>query len=136
MIDMEKMTTELKRDEGFRSCVYKCTAGKQTVGYGHNLEDNPMPELVAEQLLKHDIAHCLSQCEQWPWFYTLNDARQRVIVNMVFNIGANGVSKFSSMIQAISEQDYEWAADEMIDSRWYNQVGDRAKRLVEMMRNG
>jgi lysozyme len=136
MIDMQKMVDELKRDEGFRGCVYKCTAGKMTVGYGHNLESNAIPEGIAEKLLNSDIGDCLAACERFDWFYGLSDARQRVIVNMVFNIGANGVERFQKMIAAIEEESYEEAAYQMVNSRWYNQVGARAERLCEMMREG
>ena len=135
-IDIGLLAEELKRDEGFRECVYKCSAGKLTVGYGHNIEDNPMPELIAEKLLHHDIAGALADCERFDWFFELDGVRQRVIVNMVFNIGANGVSKFKKMIAAIEEKRYSLAASEMLDSRWANQVGRRALRLSDMMHKG
>ena len=134
MIDLTVMSGELKHDEGFRDTVYSCTAGKLTIGYGHNIEDNPMPERIASKLLESDIVDCVARCEAWPWFFDLSDVQQRVIVNLVFNIGFNGVSKFKKMIAAIKAKDYNLAADEMIDSQWYGQVGDRAKRLVAMMR--
>ena len=133
---MDKMVNELKRDEGFRGCVYTCTAGKLTVGYGHNLEAKAIPEPIAEKMLNSDIGDCLVSCERFDWFYGLSDVRQRVIVNMVFNIGASGVERFAKMILAIVAGDYDKAADEMVNSRWYNQVGNRAVRLVDMMREG
>ena len=136
MIDLLQMLEELKRDEGFKDKVYMCTAGKLTIGYGHNLEDNPISPEVAERILSTDTVGALEQCEQFNWFHTLDPVRQRVIVNMVFNIGFNGVSKFQKMIEAIIVGDYEIAAEEMIDSLWYGQVGERAERLVHMMRYG
>jgi lysozyme len=135
-IDIEKLADELKRDEGFRDTVYTCSAGKQTIGYGHNIEDNPIPERVCEVLLHHDIGNALRECERFPWFYVLDDVRKRVIVNMIFNIGARGVSNFRKMIAALEAGDYDEAATQMIDSKWYRQVGDRAERLVAMMRDG
>lgn len=136
MIDRQKLSEELKRDEGFRGCVYECSAGKKTIGYGHNIEDVPIPERIAEQLLDYDMANCIAQCERWAWFHGLDGIRQRAIVNMVFNIGWSGVSRFSRMIAAIERGQYDVAADEMKDSLWYNQVGARAERLVKMMREG
>ena len=135
-ISMDKMTDELKRDEGFRGCVYLCSAGKQTVGYGHNLEAKAIPERIAELLLQSDIADALAACERFDWFYGLSDARQRVIINMVFNIGANGVGRFRKMIRAIEDELFELAAYEMQNSRWYVQVGVRAERLCQMMKEG
>jgi len=135
-IDLTKLKEELKVDEGFRECVYKCSAGKLTIGYGHNVEDNPIPEAFADQLLGYDIAGALAECERFDWFFELDDVRKRVIINMVFNLGFNGVSKFRNMIEAIGHEDYVRASIEMKDSRWYRQVGARAQRLCDLMYNG
>lgn len=133
MIDIEKLTAELRRDESFRDRVYTCSAGKLTIGYGHNIEDNPIPEKIANDLLGHDIGQTLAKCERWRWFYPLSDVRKRVIVNMVFNIGAGGVARFRRMIDAIECGEFDRAAHEMRDSLWYSQVGQRAERLAVMM---
>ena len=137
-IDIGLLAEELKRDEGKSpdGCGYKCTADKWTIGYGHNIEDNPIPEHIAEALLSHDIGQALAQCERFAWFYLLNGVRKRIIVNMVFNIGFNGVCNFKKMIAAIEDKDFDLAADEMVDSKWYKQVGERAQRVVAMMRWG
>ena len=133
--DLNKMMDELKRDEGKApdNIGYICPGGYWTIGYGHNIETNPIPERIAEDLLSHDIAVVLSQCERFDWFYPLSDIRKRVIVNMVFNIGVTGVSKFKKMIAAIEVEDWYLAAAEMADSKWYRQVSDRASRLTYMM---
>ncbi len=59
---------------------------------------------------------------------------QRVVVNMAFNLGRNRLGKFKNFLTAVNEGNYAKAADEMIDSRWYSQVGRRSKELVEIMR--
>ena len=59
---------------------------------------------------------------------------QRVCINMAFNLGRNRLSKFKKMITAVNEGNYQKAADEMIDSKWYRQVGRRSEELVEIMR--
>ncbi len=135
-IDIPQLKEELKRDEGFRDTVYTCSAGKLTIGYGHNVEDNPIPEAFADQLLGYDIAGALAECERFDWFFDFDDVRKRVIINMVFNLGFNGVSKFKKMISAIEYGLYGTAASEMIDSNWYRQVGARAERLVDLMEYG
>jgi len=132
-IDIGILTDELKRDEGFMGCAYRCTADKITVGYGHNIQDNPIPEYIAEKLLQYDIGAAINDCERLYWFYDLSDVRKRVIINMVFNLGANGVAKFENMIDAINQGDYKKAANEMRNSRWYRQVTARAERLAVMM---
>jgi len=133
--DVDKMVEELKLDEGKApgDRGYVCSAGYWTIGYGHNIETNPIPEHIAEGLLSYDIGIALGQCERFDWFYPLSDTRKRVIVNMVFNIGANGVSKFVKMIAAIEAKDFNTASQEMIRSKWCRDVGDRAHRLAVMM---
>lgn len=132
-IEIDILTDELKRDEGYEGTVYTCSAGKLTIGYGHNIEDVPLPKYIAEKLLQHDIMEAYQDCEQIDWFHSLSAVRQRVIINMVFNLGLNGVLKFKKMIQAIKDKDYERASVEMLDSKWHQQVGMRAKRLSYMM---
>jgi len=136
MIDLSSLVGELKRDEGFEPRVYSCSANKQTVGYGWNLEDNDLPESIAEDLLKHAIMEKIAQLSNHQWFCELDDGRKKCIANMAFNIGVNGVLKFKKMIAAIEAKNYELAGEEMKDSKWYVQVGDRAKRLVATMKRG
>ena len=70
------------------------------------------------------------------WFTTLDKIRQKVIIDMAFNLGMNGLISFENMIQALVEKNYDEAADEMLDSLWAEQVGNRADRLAQMMRTG
>jgi lysozyme len=135
-IDFEKLTAELKVDEGFRGKVYKCSAGKLTIGYGWNLEDSELPERIAEMMLSYAVGDKLQSLERLSWWCGLNDARKRAIVNMAFNIGVAGVLKFKKMIAAIEREDFSQAALEMDDSRWSKQVGARADRLILMMNRG
>jgi lysozyme len=135
-IDFEKLTAELKVDEGFRGKVYKCSAGKLTIGYGWNLEDSELPERIAEMMLSYAVGDKLQSLERLSWWCGLNDARKRAIVNMSFNIGVAGVLKFKKMIAAIEREDFSQAALEMDDSRWSKQVGARADRLILMMNRG
>ena len=136
MIDLDNLITDLKVDEGFESRVYTCSANKLTVGYGWNLEDNDLPESIAVELLKYAAVEKIAQLSNNQWFCELDSRRQSAIANMAFNIGVGGVLKFKKMIAAIEAKDYDLAAIEMQDSKWYNQVGERAKRLVNVMRWG
>jgi len=136
MIDISSLKGELKRDEGFEPRVYTCSAGKQTIGYGWNFEDNDLPVRIANELLEYAIMEKIVQLSNHQWFCELDDARKKLITNMAFNIGVNGVLRFKKMIAAIEAKDYDLAADEMKDSKWYKQVGDRAKRLVVVMKRG
>lgn len=136
MIDMDKMRDEIERDEGRESKVYKCSADKLTVGVGHNLEDNPLPDSVIDLLLECDINDVLNKLIHYRFYMLLDPVRQRVIVNMAFNMGISGIIKFKKMIAAIEIGDYDEAATQMMMSKWYKQVGDRAERLCQMMETG
>jgi lysozyme len=136
MISIDKLTKEVKRDEGFRDKVYQCSEGFNTIGYGWNMEAMPISERAATFILTEQLMSTFEQCQNFDWFPPLSDARQRVIVNMAFNIGVNGVSKFKKMIAAIKAKNYALAAVEMLDSKWADQVGTRANRLSAMMDEG
>ena len=136
MLDIEKITNDLKQDEGFRDKVYTCSAGKQTIGYGWNLEANDLPEPIAARMLDYGIGMAMRDCESLDWFYPLNGARKAVIINMMFNMGKSRLLGFKKMIAALDSHDYQTAAYEMMDSRWYCQTGFRAARLIEEMREG
>ena len=135
---------QLKRDEGFRADVYVDTVGKRTVGYGHNLDASPLPDLTfpiteaqAAQILGRDVERISRFLVQaLPWVTTLDDARLGVLQNMAFNLGVNGLLGFPNMLRYVQYGEYSCAAGEMINSKWYTEVGDRAKRLTAQMMQG
>jgi len=121
--------------EGIRLKPYRDSVGKLTIGIGRNLDDVGISHEEALYLLNNDIEKALSQASAFSWFDKLSDTRQAVIVDMVFNLGLRGVRRFTKMIAAIEAEDFETAATEMKNSRWYRQVGKRGERLAGMMRN-
>ena len=133
---MKSAFEQLKDDEGFSGTVYKDTAGKNTVGYGRNLDDNPLTMAEANYLLQSDLKRVAKQARRLPCYRHLNSARKNVIINMIFNMGIGSFNGFKRMIAAIYDCDYELAAVEMLDSKWAGQVGNRANRLAQIMRRG
>lgn len=141
-----KFIEQLKRHEGLKLRTYVCPEGKLTIGYGHNLTDNPVWGLQrgdkisakqAEDLLLRDVKIIARELdEKIPWWRTFNEARQAVVLNMSFNMGVSGLMKFQKMLTALQHKDYDTASDEMIDSEWFEQVGVRSAELVDQMRNG
>lgn len=125
----------LKRDEGLRLRPYQCTAGKQTIGYGRNIEDNGIRESEAELMLLNDVDECKmvlsDRIENW---VELSEVRQSVLINMMFNLGWPRLSKFKRMIAAVELGQFALASIEMLDSKWAGQVGARATRLSQMMK--
>ena len=131
----EKTVAQLKSDEGYRQNMYQCSADKTTIGYGFNLEVG-LTEDESDVLLRYKLSKLKRQLGEYKWYRLLNDARKGVAINMVYQLGLNGVLKFKNMIAAIEEGDYDKAAVEMMDSKWFDQTPNRANRLIEIMRTG
>jgi len=125
---------QIKIDEGFRGKPYLDTVGKTTIGYGRNLDDNPLTEVEAEFLLSNDLKKVSQECCLLPYFSELSTTRRAVILNMVYNLGMTRFKKFKKMNKALSEKNYLLASIEMLDSKWAKQVGDRAIRLAELIK--
>lgn len=141
----------VKEFEGWSAKPYKCPAGKWTIGYGYNMEAHGIPaNLVkpifdvrgicredAEKLLIEQVAQCVTDARRIvPGFDILDRPRQYVIIDMIYNLGANGFAKFVRTITAIVAGQFDDAAKHMQASKWYRQVGHRAKRNVRIMRTG
>lgn len=107
--------------------------GKLTIGVGRNLDENGISENEALILLANDIKRCEIEASQFAWFRYLSPVRQDVILCMLFNLGLPRFKGFKKMISAIQKGDYIEAADQMLDSKWAEQVGDRAETLATMM---
>ena len=125
-----------KRHEGLRLEPYKDTVGKLTVGYGHNLDDKPISLRTAEVMLEDDLNDAREDIERYSWYQEQTDIRKDVLVMMSFNLGLPRLLRFKKMIKALIDYDYQNAADEMLDSRWADQVGNRAIELSRIMRTG
>ena len=134
---MKTLATKLiKKHEGLRLKPYRCSSQKITIGYGRNLQDNGITLEEAETMLQHDVGTAIKDAQSLPFFASLNEARQAVIVDMVFNLGLPRFGMFKKMIAAIEREHWQVAANEMLNSRWARQVGKRANTLSEMMRLG
>ena len=141
-----KMLEQLRRHEGLRLAPYRCPAGFLTVGYGHNLDADPVPgmerrsaltEGEAEALLQRDTDACGRALDAaFPVWRSLGEARQAVLLNMAFNLGVQGLLRFTRTLEAVKRGDFETAAREMLDSKWRRDVKGRALELAEQMRSG
>ena len=127
----------LARQEGKRKFAYECTAGKISIGIGRNLEDRGLSDDEIMFLLNNDIEISQSELsETFDWFSSLNQARQDALVSMHFNIGLSSLLKFTNTLQHLSEGNFKQASQEMLDSKWASQVGNRAIELSEIIRTG
>ncbi|MCD6320376.1 MAG: glycoside hydrolase family protein [Candidatus Desulfofervidaceae bacterium] len=136
--EIKELKKRLKKHEGLKLSPYRCPTGHLTIGYGHNLEAKGITPDVAEILLEKDMQDAFYDLKQLPeesWKH-LSLRRQCVLVEMIFNMGVTKVLKFKHMLKALAEKDYKRAAEEMLDSRWAEQVGERAKTLAKIMEEG
>ena len=145
-MDIEQLRKELERDEGIVYEIYNDHLGYATFGIGH-LVTGSDPEYglavgtaVSEErcysVFEEDVKTVIGDCEKlYDDFDQLPEEAQLIIANMMFNMGLTRLSKFRGMKNGVDARDWERAADEMVDSRWYNQVTKRADRLVVRMRS-
>ena len=126
----------LVADEGYRKHPYEDTEHKLTIGVGRNLDDVGLRDDEIKLMLANDVKVVRDQLIHVDWYRNLNEPRQHVIENMVFNLGWPKFMGFKKTIAFIIQRRYADAADEMLRSKWASQVKDRALRLASIMRNG
>ena len=145
-MNIDKLREEIEYDEGSVNEIYLDHLGLPTFGIGHLVTEwdeeygwevgTPVNEDRCIECFDTDIQIVLSDCDRlYPDFNELPEEVQRIIANMMFNMGRPRLSKFKGMKRGVDARDWNAAADEMVDSQWYRQVTKRADRLVERMRN-
>ena len=145
-MNIEQLREELKVDEGCVYEIYNDHLGYPTFGIGHLVTKHDeeygwsvgtdVGEDRVHEVFEQDVQTVLSDCKKlYHNFYDLPEEVQLIIANMMFNMGLTRLSKFKGMKRGIDDCDWQAAADEMVDSRWYRQVTNRAERLVKRMRN-
>lgn len=146
--DWEK---RLEFHEGFREKPYYCTKGRQTIGIGHNLEarDFTPEELkavgdwkkgitknAAFMILRNDIEICLKDLRKLGFWYYLDNERQYALLDMCYQLGWQGLSKFRQMLEAIRTKNYDRAARECLASTYAKQTPKRAQRIARLIKTG
>jgi lysozyme len=150
----------IARHEGLRLRPYKCTAGQWTIGYGHKYTAEEMErdfqhdkqmgitKLWAEQLLRQDVKIAELACKKlFVGFFDLSENRQAVLVDMMFNLGERRFRGFKKMIAAVQRNDFDAAANEIMASAYYRQLGgdpegtddkreERPEENIRLMRAG
>jgi len=136
----DKLLEMLKRHEGVETHCYRCSAGYLTIGVGRNVDPEDGLGLTDDEvnyLLNNDIDRVIKELGgEYPWFTDLNEARRDAMIDICFNLGATRLRLFKNALSAMSEGDYDTAADEFLNSRWAEQVKGRAPELAEMIRKG
>ena len=123
---------KIKQHEGFRSTVYQCTEGYDTIGYGFAIKDIKLDEDIAELILIRKVAELQERISRtFSWFDNANKIVKDVVTNMCYQLGVSGFSKFKKTIYYLETEQYEEASVEMLDSLWHKQTPNRSKDLSE-----
>ncbi len=141
-MDMSRLLESVKKHEGYRNKVYLDTLGKRTVGVGHLCvedfweDDKEYEEKFLMTILEHDLETAIKGAKDLiaeNGCMDMDEIAEEIIIEMIFQLGKTGVSKFRNMWKALSGLDYSTAASEMLDSRWAKQTPNRAQAMSAQM---
>jgi lysozyme len=144
-MNLERLRKELEIDEGVRYTIYLDHLGYPTFGIGHLVIDTDVEsgqpigteisDSRVQEVFETDVLSVISDCNKlYDDFDELPEEVQLIVANMMFNMGRTRLSKFKGMKRGVDSKDWNAAADEMVDSKWYQQVTNRADRLVQRMK--
>ena len=142
-MNLERLMESVKKHEGYRNKVYLDTLGKRTVGVGHLCvedfweDDKEYDEKFLMEILADDLQNAIKGARELKEEHSCTDIdeiAQEILVEMVFQLGKNGVSKFRNMWKALAEKNYIGASFEMLDSKWAKQTPNRAKSMADQMK--
>ena len=141
-MNMDRLLASVKKHEGYRNKVYLDTLGKRTVGVGHLCvedfweDDKEYEEKFLMTILEHDLQTAIKGAKDLMSENGCNDIdeiAEELIIEMIFQLGKTGVSKFRNMWKHLSALEYSMAASEMLDSRWAKQTPNRAQAMSAEM---
>ena len=142
-MNMDRLLESVKKHEGYRNKVYLDTLGKRTVGVGHLCvedfweDDKEYEEKFLMDILKKDLQEAINGARELMEerdCLEIDDKAEELLIEMVFQLGKTGVSKFKNMWKALAEKNYIGASYEMLDSRWAKQTPNRAKDMAQVMK--
>ena len=142
-MNMDRLKDSVKQHEGYSNKVYLDTLGKRTVGVGHLCvedfweDDKEYSEKFLLEILEKDLSEAIKGANDLMAEHDcmdINEKAHEILIEMVFQLGKNGVSKFKNMWKALSELNYVGASYEMLDSRWAKQTPNRAKDMAQIMK--
>lgn len=139
-VDWHLMGCQLLQHEGFVPHAYKDSLGYLTIGIGRMVDPRKGGQITKDEalyLLKNDMERHANELDQHiPWWRKLDGVRQRVLLDMAFNLGTTGLLRWKTFLGQVASRNYEAASRNMATTLWAKQVKGRAVRLTEMMRSG
>ena len=133
---MKDLLESIKHHEGFVEHVYDDSLGIPTIGYGFAIKDLVLEEDLCDEILLRKLRILgKSVMGKFPFFDSLPSDCKTVLMEMCYQLGVTGVSKFKKALKAMEDGDWEKAADEMLDSKWAKQTPNRAKEMSNIIRS-
>tara|TARA_R100001594_G_C3991122_1_gene252430 strand:+ start:490 stop:924 length:435 start_codon:yes stop_codon:yes gene_type:complete len=134
-VELMNLIESIKKHEGFRGKVYKCTEGYDTIGYGFAIKDLVLSEDIASIILQRKVESLVRSIEfKFEWYEDLPLIVQEFVIEVCYQLGVTGFSKFKKTIEHLKNEEWELAADECLDSKWAKQTPNRAKALSNKLR--
>ena len=131
---IDELKEMLIKNEGMKLHPYQCTANKTTIGVGRNLTDNGITSAEAEQMLANDMDNVFADLDRnIPFWQSLPYNVRLVLCDMCFNLGIKRLCRFTKMLEAMEERDFELAGEELLDSTYAIQVKKRADRNYRLV---
>jgi GH24 family phage-related lysozyme (muramidase) len=145
-MNIDELRQEIQNDEGRVNAIYLDHLSLPTIGIGHLIKESdpeyglPVGTVVDDErvneLFDQDIKVTLSECEQlYENFNDLPEEVQKILANMMFNLGRPRLSKFIKLCKAVADRNWQECAIQMENSRWHKQVTNRANRLISRMKS-
>ncbi len=129
--DLKEM---LIKNEGIELKIYRCSSQKLTIGAGRNIEDNGISIDEAELMLKNDMDGVFNDLDRnIPFWQSMPYNVRLVLCDLCFNLGIKKLCRFTKMLEALEERDFELAGEELLDSTYAKQVKKRADRNYKLV---
>lgn len=142
--EMRELTLNMKlelrkleiKNEGLRYKIYSDDKGIPTIGIGRNLSAVGLRPDEIDLMFENDINACFMDLVNEAWFNSLNEARQIVIIDMVFNLGWKGFQEFDTFIKFLQKEDWKGAADDLLSQRIAEEEPSRTQYNAQVIEKG
>ena len=134
-MNYSRLIDSVKKHEGYRDRVYVDTLGYQTIGYGFAIKDLRLEKDISGIILERKLMFLIGDLyTRHQWIIEMPSKIQEVIVEMCYQLGVGGFSKFKKTIGFLKKGDFGNAGEEMLDSRWRKQTKTRCEYLAKLMK--
>tara|TARA_X000001388_G_C2198577_1_gene110357 strand:- start:503 stop:907 length:405 start_codon:yes stop_codon:yes gene_type:complete len=126
----------IKKHEGYVGIVYKDSLGIDTIGYGFAIKDLELDRDICDIILERKLKDLESRVKlKFGWYPFMPQEIQHIVMEMCYQLGVTGFSKFVKTITYLKDKDFKNASTEMLDSLWAKQTPNRAKEMSEIVRS-